>query len=96
MKKATARIFPVLGAALAVSALLAIGESEARDRQGPAQHVPPPEAVEACVGVNEGMECSFVGRRGEEIVGTCEMLGGDLGCLPEDAPRRPRRGGGDS
>jgi hypothetical protein len=35
-------------------------------------HGPPPEAISACVSKTVGSSCSFTGRRGESLSGTCE------------------------
>lgn len=35
-------------------------------------HGPPPEAVAACASKTVGSSCSFTGRRGESLTGTCE------------------------
>ncbi len=49
---------------------------------------PPQEAIEACSGKPEGAECSFVGRRGETLEGTCfaGRYEGDLACRPSHGP----------
>jgi hypothetical protein len=42
------------------------GEGQERPRRGP-----PPEAIEACSGKAAGAACTFVGRQGEKLTGTC-------------------------
>jgi len=37
----------------------------------PPRHGPPPEAMAACKGKAVGDSCSFVGRRGETLTGSC-------------------------
>ena len=34
-------------------------------------HGPPPEAIAACQGKSDGAACTFTGRRGEQLTGTC-------------------------
>ena len=38
---------------------------------GERPHGPPPEAIAACKGVVSAATCSFVGRQGEKMSGTC-------------------------
>ncbi|MEO8383846.1 MAG: hypothetical protein ABI583_01280 [Betaproteobacteria bacterium] len=38
---------------------------------GERPHGPPPEAVAACKGLASAATCSFVGRQGENMTGTC-------------------------
>ncbi len=47
---------------------------------------PPREAIDACADVEPGGTCSFEGRRGEDVVGTCESLGDVVACKPEGGP----------
>ena len=42
------------------------GQGGNGERQGP-----PPQAIAACQGKASGAACSFVGRRGDELTGTC-------------------------
>ena len=58
--------------------------SERGGRRGP-----PPEALEACAAQSEGSTCSFSGRNGEELTGSCfapPQGDGDLACRPDNAP----------
>ena len=51
---------------------------------------PPPEAIESCKSLSVGDACSFSGRRGEDLAGTCINPGGDedtLACAPKGGPR---------
>jgi hypothetical protein len=41
------------------------------DDSGDRPHGPPPEAISACQGKAAGAACSFTGRRGEQLTGTC-------------------------
>ncbi len=53
--------------------------SRGRDRkQGP-----PPEAIQACEGKQEGDIVSFTGGRGETVKGTCQIVEEQLVAVPE-------------
>lgn len=56
---------------------------------------PPRQAMEACENASNGDTCSFEGREGESVSGTCHRPPGDtskpLACRPNDAPEPPRR-----
>jgi hypothetical protein len=64
---------------LAVAALLCSTTVFAQTQGGPPPdqangdhpHGPPPEAIAACSGKASGATCSFVGRQGEQLTGTC-------------------------
>ena len=48
---------------------------------------PPPVALEACASSVQGDPCSFAGRDGETLEGTCEAPAEKpLACRPEGAP----------
>lgn len=55
---------------------------------------PPPEAIEACADLSKGDDCSFTGRRKDEVKGTCIVMPDDddegLACAPEGGPPRER------
>lgn len=58
------------------------GNSREQGRRGP-----PPEALEACSAAVSGDPCSFEGRRGETLDGTCEAPEDKpLACRPANAP----------
>ncbi len=80
-----------LGAGSVAAANDRSGDGERGGRRGP-----PPEALQACAGGAQGQSCSFTGRRGETVSGTCEIPRGDkLVCFPEGGPpSQGRRGGG--
>lgn len=62
------------------------GDGEGR-RQG--RRGPPPEALAACQGASAGDACSFEGRRGEDVTGTCFARDErPLACRPERRRRR--------
>jgi len=68
------------------------------DGDGHPPRRPPKEAVDACEGADEGDACSFAGREGETLSGTCEgppdASDKPLACRPEGAPPPPQGGGG--
>lgn len=71
---------------LFTGAPLSSAEPDSRgDRRPPP---PPPEAIEACKDKKEDAGCSFSGRRGEEVFGTCISPPGldSLVCAPEGGP----------
>ncbi len=54
---------------------------------------PPQEALEACASLAEGAACSFSGREGEQLTGSCAAPprgDGELACRPDNAPARGR------
>jgi hypothetical protein len=54
------------------------------DRDHPrAQRRPPPEAIDACAGLEPGSRCGFTSPRGDRISGSCRALGGATACAPE-------------
>jgi hypothetical protein len=61
------------------------GRSAQRDEPGERPR-PPREATEACDGAGAGDSCSFQGRRGEQVVGTCELIDQVMACVPEGGP----------
>lgn len=74
------------GLALLVISLSAVASEPGERRRGP-----PPEALEACAELQEGDECSFVGRNAT-VAGICAAPADrPLACAPEGGPpdRRP-------
>ena len=71
----------VILALLVLTPLAACAESNSRDRKG--QQGPPPEAIQACEGKQEGDTVSFKGRRGETLTATCSMVEEQLVAVPE-------------
>lgn len=61
--------------------------------QGRRGHRGPPQvALDACASATEGDSCSFTGRRGEIVEGTCEIKRNDqMVCFPEGGPPHLRR-----
>ncbi|MEM7610953.1 MAG: hypothetical protein AAF270_04710 [Pseudomonadota bacterium] len=54
---------------------------------------PPQEAIDACATAEASDACSFTGREGETVEGTCEAPEGKpLACRPADAQRGNRGG----
>jgi hypothetical protein len=60
-------------------------------KRGGRWHGPPQVAFDACAEAAEGTPCTFTGRRGREIAGTCAPIGDGLACVPEHR----RRGSGE-
>lgn len=56
---------------------------------GGKQQGPPPEAIKACEGKQEGDSVSFKGRRGESLSATCQTIDGQLAAVPEG--HKPRQ-----
>jgi hypothetical protein len=50
---------------------------------------PPAEATAACAGLAAGAGCSFAGRGGARVEGTCNPVNGVLACVPAGGPPRP-------
>ena len=60
------------------------GENEERQRN---HGKPPKVALEACAAAVQGDQCSFEGRRGETLQGSCEApQDKPLACRPKDGP----------
>lgn len=55
---------------------------------GPGHRGPPPEALAACKNLSASTACSFQGKNGQAIQGTClnRPMGGELVCHPNGAP----------
>lgn len=73
--------------------LLLVASTYADDRQeneSRREHRGPPEvALEACASSVQGDPCSFEGRRGETLEGTCEAPDDrPLACRPEGHPKK--------
>ena len=82
-------MFRSIIAAVTLIALSYAEYSWAEDPKKPAyeHRGPPPIALEACASANEGDVCSFVGRRGETLEGTCEIAPDEiLACRPVGGP----------
>lgn len=72
--------------------LVSTAYAESDDANKPRrEHRGPPEAaLEACSGAVQGDPCSFEGRRGDTLEGTCEAPAEKpLACRPEGGP--PKR-----
>jgi hypothetical protein len=79
---------PVCGLIAAVL-LAGAGRAADDDRQRGNRRGPPQVAIDACASASESAACSFEGRRGEALDGTCEAMHDSLVCVPEGH----RRGG---
>ena len=69
-------------------------EPGARSGRRGGRRGPPPQAVEACASLADGGACSFAGRDGEAVTGTCmshPRVEG-LSCVPEGMRERFERG----
>lgn len=78
-------LIAVIATLLIVSQAYAGNEGE-NERRG--EHRGPPQvALEACASSVQGDPCSFEGRRGEALEGTCEAPDDKpLACRPEGGP----------
>ena len=75
--------------AIAIGTTTHAQEQEGHERK---HRGPPQVAVEACAAAVQGDTCSFEGRRGETLDGTCESPEDKpLACRPADAPPRLER-----
>ena len=64
------------------------GASGASGQNGPPP--PPQAAVDACQSLSSGASCSFTGKNGDSVSGTCGGPDGKpLACIPADAPQPP-------
>lgn len=83
----TGLILSVLALWAADSALASGSDTLSNDKH--AHRGPPPEAVEACEGLEEGDDCSF-NARGHSIEGTCRFGRSEddpLACMPSRPPK---------
>lgn len=64
------------------------GQQQGHDQKGPGMQPPPPESLAACKEKKNGDTCSFQGREGETIDGTCTSPETKLplGCKPNKSP----------
>ncbi|MEM7084254.1 MAG: hypothetical protein AAF465_16105 [Pseudomonadota bacterium] len=75
----------IIAASIVAPQALAGEDGERKKRRGP-----PPVAIEACSGLAEGTQCSFIGRRGQERQGTCVIPARNqeiLACKPDHRRR---------
>jgi hypothetical protein len=77
--------------AITLIASAAAAQPSAPPPQGP-RHGPPRIALQACEGLVEGDACTFNGRYGERVAGSCAAFGDQIACLPPDAPPPPAPG----
>jgi hypothetical protein len=71
-----------------IALILGCGRVALAERGHGPPHPPPPEAIQACEGLDAGDSCSFSGPRGT-IEGTCgRPVGDDLVCVPDRPPPR--------
>ncbi len=74
---------------LAISSIALAMDDRGEDREQRGRK-PPGVAIDACLEAAEAGACSFEGRRGEQLSGTCELIQEQLACVPE-GHRRDRR-----
>ncbi|GEA09821.1 hypothetical protein [Alteromonas sp. KUL49] len=77
--------------ALLVMGLIGSTQALANDRderRGGDRRGPPPEAIEACEGKEEGESVTFETRRGDTIEATCQTIEEQFAAVPNDHPRR--------
>jgi len=65
-------------------------ENDGDQRRGK-RRGPPAVALEACSGSADQEACSFEGRRGDQLSGTCEVKREQLVCVPEGHRESERR-----
>jgi hypothetical protein len=86
------RISCVLAAAIflfSISASAKPGEADG-DRRQAKRRGPPAVALEACSESADQDPCSFEGRNGDQLSGTCEVKREQLACVPEGHRERKR------
>ncbi len=71
---------------VAMMSVTACANSE-RGNRGKEQG-PPPEAIKACEGKQEGDKVTFAGRGGESLSATCQSVDDQLAAVPEGHKRR--------
>lgn len=76
--------------------LIATAQAQQRPdaRPGPGERPPgpPPEAFDACDGLQEGDACSVATPRGDVLAGICHALHERRVCVPDAPPPPPERG----
>jgi hypothetical protein len=75
--------------ALVLTSCVATNIAKAQpSEQSGKRHGPPQEAREACSNSSEGDSCSFPGRRGDNVAGTCIVPRSEdgLACAPAGGP----------
>ena len=70
-----------------LSAVTACANSNRGGGPGGGQQGPPPEAIKACEGKQEGDAVSFTGRGGGALKATCQTVEGQLVAVPEGHKR---------
>ena len=90
MKKilCTAKKTSVILVLLVLAQVAACAGKETLQSHKPGHHGPPPEAIEACKGHQEGDKVTFKTPHGDEISGICKKLPELLVAIPEKAPSR--------
>jgi len=79
-------VIPALAGALLFTGAALADDSSEKQRRGP-----PPVAIEACAAAVEGDPCSFEGRRGNSVEGSCASRDDKpLACRPDRHGKRDR------
>lgn len=74
-------------AVFALTIVFASARTGAEEEDAEEEKRPPREAVEACQSASQGDACSFSGRRGEWVQGSCEAPPQrPLACRPSNPP----------
>lgn len=84
---------PKLASVLFLTLMVLTTRSTAQPSQNGRPSGPPTVAIEACANAEQGNSCSFSGRRGETIQGTCRTgPNGEeqLACAPEQGRMKPQ------
>jgi hypothetical protein len=80
-------------AILLAASNMAVASSSEMGAEGPPgpQGSPPQVAIDACAKLSDGASCSFTGKRGETLGGSCHAAPQQsvLACVPAHAPMQP-------
>lgn len=73
----------------ATTALLTVSYAQP---SGEGKRTPPPEAIEACQGQEDGTECLMTTPRGDTLTGTCQNTPDNkyFACKPKRGPKAER------
>ncbi len=78
----------IIKTAVVVMMVVMLSATAYAKRGGGREQGPPPEAIKACEGKQEGASVTFTGRRGESLSATCKMVDGQLVAVPQGHRRR--------
>lgn len=78
----------IAGIAMATLSVFSTGAIAAAGDKGRGHKGPPQVAFDSCAGASQGTSCTFTGRKGKDLSGTCEIPRGErLVCVPEGHKR---------